>query len=144
GVPRCTVADTALSPSGSASRLHYTPLTMGVCWPCSTGYRAWAVAPNAGSAITCEAAAFGCVLVENIPGISSPQPWQPNAASLDRSSYSTAWMVCCAACTAFTLRRRSFTLTAARLLPCMWTSVPVLRQCQLPCPLWPHLLPSIA
>ncbi|KAF8283215.1 hypothetical protein TcYC6_0029160 [Trypanosoma cruzi] len=32
---------------------------MGECWPCSTGYRAWAVAPNAGS----ESPASGCVWV---------------------------------------------------------------------------------
>ncbi|RNC40912.1 hypothetical protein TcCL_NonESM09575 [Trypanosoma cruzi] len=117
---------------------------MGECWLCSAGYRAWAVAPNAGSAITCEAAALVWVLTNYVPDSGSPQPWQPNAASLDRSSYSTTWMVCCAACTAFTLRRRSFTLTAARLLPCMWTSVPVLRQSTLPCHLQRHGLPSTA
>ncbi|KAF8302438.1 hypothetical protein TcYC6_0047500 [Trypanosoma cruzi] len=59
GVPRCTVAVTALSPSRSASRLRSTPRTMGECWPCSTGSRAWAVAPNAGS----KSPASGCVWV---------------------------------------------------------------------------------
>ncbi|RNC36935.1 hypothetical protein TcCL_Unassigned00011 [Trypanosoma cruzi] len=58
-VPRCTVAVTALSPSRSASRLRSTPRTKGECWPCSTGYRAWAVAPNAGS----KSPASGCVWV---------------------------------------------------------------------------------
>ncbi|EAN88886.1 hypothetical protein TcCL_Unassigned01111 [Trypanosoma cruzi] len=58
-IPRCTVAVAALSPSRSASRLRSTPLAMGECWLCSAGSRAWAVAPNAGSAITCETAALG-------------------------------------------------------------------------------------
>ncbi|RNF01369.1 hypothetical protein TcG_11761 [Trypanosoma cruzi] len=58
-IPRCTVAVTALSPFRSASRLRSTPLAMGECWLCSAGSCACAVAPNAGRAITCEAAAFG-------------------------------------------------------------------------------------
>ncbi|RNC42523.1 hypothetical protein TcCL_NonESM07874 [Trypanosoma cruzi] len=58
-IPRCTVAVAALLPSRSASRLRSTPLAMGECWLCSAGSRAWAVAPNAGSAIACEATALG-------------------------------------------------------------------------------------
>ncbi|RNC57440.1 trans-sialidase, partial [Trypanosoma cruzi] len=42
---------------------------------------------------------------------------QPNAALCGPSSFTATWMVCCAAWTAFTLRRRSCTLPTARLLP---------------------------
>ncbi|RNC52360.1 hypothetical protein TcCL_ESM10424 [Trypanosoma cruzi] len=69
---------------------------------------------------------------------------QPNAASCGPSSFTATWMVCCAAWTAFTLRRRSCTLKTARWLPWVRTAVHVLRQCHLPCPLWPHGLPSTA
>ncbi|KAF8277989.1 hypothetical protein TcBrA4_0117920 [Trypanosoma cruzi] len=68
GVPRCTVAVAALSPSRPASRQRSAPLTMGECWLCHAGSRA------------CEAAALGWVIANNIPDSSLPQPGQPTAA----------------------------------------------------------------
>ncbi|PWV12297.1 hypothetical protein C3747_52g279 [Trypanosoma cruzi] len=98
--------------------------------------------PNAGHTTTCGAAMLGYALANSTPGNNSPQPWHRKAASLDTNSSSTVWMMCCTAWTASILPPHSFTLMPSHLLPQVRKSMHLLRQCNLPCHLQQHGLPS--
>ncbi|KAF5216527.1 hypothetical protein ECC02_010688 [Trypanosoma cruzi] len=117
---------------------------MGSYLACSTDFRASAPEPNAGCTTTCGAAMLGYALANSTPGNNSPQPEYHKAASRDPNSSSTVWMMCCAAWTTSILPPHSCTLATSHLLPQVRTSMPVLRQCNLPCPLYRHGLPSTA
>ncbi|KAF8298223.1 hypothetical protein TcBrA4_0065230 [Trypanosoma cruzi] len=100
--------------------------------------------PNTGCTTTCGAAMLGYALVNSTPGNNVPQLEHRKAASRDPNSPSTVWMICCAAWAASILPPHSCTLTNTYLLPQIRTSMPVLRQCDRSCILWPHGLPSTA
>ncbi|RNC32516.1 hypothetical protein TcCL_Unassigned04861 [Trypanosoma cruzi] len=100
--------------------------------------------PNAGCTTTCGAATLGYALANSTPGNNSPQLEHRKAASCHPNSSSTVWMMCCAAWTTSILPPHSCTLTISHLLPQVRTSMPVLRQCNLPCHLQRHGLPSTA
>ncbi|PWU88951.1 hypothetical protein C4B63_65g92 [Trypanosoma cruzi] len=100
--------------------------------------------PNAGCTTTCGAAMLWYALVNSTPGNNSPQLEHRKAASRDPNSPSTVWMICCTAWATSILPPHSCTLTNTHLLPQVRTSMPVLRQCDRSCLLWPHGLPSTA
>ncbi|EKF29397.1 hypothetical protein MOQ_006821 [Trypanosoma cruzi marinkellei] len=149
GVPRCTVAAAAPLPSRSASRWRPTPLTMGDCWPCSAVSRAWAVAPNA----CCAQRLLRNHLRGGRVGVSAREKYS-------RQQLASAGAAQCSVLgpqllrrhvdglprrlDSINLRRRPCTLTKTRLLCWVRASVLVLRQCRLPCLLWPHGLLSKA
>ncbi|KAF5217532.1 hypothetical protein ECC02_009589 [Trypanosoma cruzi] len=117
---------------------------MGNHSACLTGFHALVFEPNAGCTTTCGAAILGYALANSTPGNISPQLEYRKAASRDPNSSSTMWMICCTAWTTSILPPHSCDLTTSHLLPQVRTSMPVLRECNRPFPLYRNGLPSTA
>ncbi|RNC46150.1 hypothetical protein TcCL_NonESM04045 [Trypanosoma cruzi] len=100
--------------------------------------------PNAGCTTTCGAAMLGYALVNSTPGNNSPQLEHRKAASREPNSSSAVWMICRGAWAASILPPLSCRLTNTHLSPQVRASMPVLRQCDRSCLLWPLGLPSTA